>query len=164
MTSVETQPRAGSCGEHAQRIDMNAGACHPDQFSCSHRHHSRTYEHPTTIMTAESTSFVTVNTMLQPTNDPISNTSPSISAMELEALLRDAYTLAVALSDLSEDARATDGRAMVLLIKPKLTAALEPLQKFEMTPAGAVQVQEMGLKRLYKDTKAILDAEEEADT
>jgi hypothetical protein len=45
-----------------------------------------------------------------------------------------------------------------------LTAALEPLQKFEMTPAGAVQVQEMGLKRLYKDTKAILDAEEEADT
>jgi hypothetical protein len=95
---------------------------------------------------------------------PMPPSTPELTVTEVETLLRDAHALAVALAELSEDARSTDGRAIVRLIKPKLHAAKAPLVRWEGTIAGAAQMEELGLRHLYDETKAIVDAEDEADT
>jgi hypothetical protein len=99
-----------------------------------------------------------------PSSMPDTLPPPDMTFEDVETLLRDAHALAVALSELSEDGRTTDGHALVCLIRPKLAAAKAPLARWEATFAGAAQVDYAGLRRLYDAAKAIADADDEADT
>jgi hypothetical protein len=101
---------------------------------------------------------------IRTTSDSSMNLNVDVELIELETLLRDAHALAVVLLELSEDGRATDGRNIVGLIKPKLSAAKRPLAKWESAPSNAARAEVLGLRKLYDETRGIVDAEDEADT